>query len=56
MVKLYSNVYKSAQKLLLLIYFNKNQKNYPIEKEVYYKSTAAPFTECFNQTFLDIWN
>lgn len=38
------------------MHFNKNQKkNHPLEKEVYYQFIVAPFSECFDQTFLDIW-
>jgi uncharacterized membrane protein len=42
--------------MLLLKHFNQTRKSYPIETEVYYKSFTAPFSECFNQTFLDIRN
>ena len=42
--------------MLLLKHFNQTGKSYPIETEVYYKSAATPFSECFNQAFLDIRN
>jgi hypothetical protein len=50
------NVESLFKKMLLLEHFNQTGKSYPIETEVYYKSAAAPFSECFNQTFLDIRN
>jgi len=55
-MEIYSNVQSLYKKLLLLKHFNQTRKSYPIETEVYYKSFTAPFSECFNQTFLDIRN
>lgn len=39
-----------------MTHFNQTRKRRSLETEVYYKSFAAPFSECFNQTLLDIWN
>jgi hypothetical protein len=55
-IEIQPNVQSLFKKMLLLMHFNQTRKSNPIEKKVYYKSFIAPFSECFNQTFLDIRN
>lgn len=51
-----SKVQSLIKKIVFLEYFNQPRKSHLIETEVYYQPFIAPFSECFNQTFLDIRN